>query len=112
MAKFDDFLKFAALVTKTAPLLLSLIPGGDKIQPYIPKVVEGIQEAQQIPGATGADMKKHVITLVVKGIEEANLTGKVKVNPSDVVPILDHGIDTVVETVKLIHKPKTTTPTA
>jgi hypothetical protein len=98
--------KWFALITGLAPLILSNIKGGDKIAPVIPVIVSGIQEAEQIKGASGADKKAHVLKTVEAGVAAANATGKVKLDTAEVQAVASDGIDAVIGAVHVVEGAK------
>lgn len=97
--KFSKWLNVVKLV---APIVLANVKGGDKIAAVIPVITDGIAEAEQIKGASGADKKAHVLNVVQAGVAAANATGKVKLDPAEVQAIASGGIDTVVNTIHAI----------
>jgi hypothetical protein len=96
--------KFISVLRVLGPVVLSTVPGGQKIAPLIPTITGAIEEAEALPGATGAEKKAHVLAIVEAGVATANATGKVKLDPTEVAAIADKGIDTVVQTVKVVEK--------
>lgn len=98
--------KFIEIVSTVGPVVLATIPGGDKIAPMIPRIVEGINAAEAIKGASGADKKRHVLNVVEQAIGVANQTGKVSISAEEVKAITSQGIDTVVATVHVIEGAK------
>src|SRR4051794_37381771 len=98
--------KWFQLITGLAPLILANVKGGDKITPVIPVIVAGIQEAEQIAGASGADKKDHVLKTVDAGVAAANATGKVHLDPGEVQQIAGHGIDVVINTMHAVEGAK------
>ena len=97
-----DIRKFLEIVGQVGPVVLAAVPGGAKIAPVIPKVIEAIGEAEKIKGASGAEKKQHVMNVVNTAVAIANTTGKVKLDAGDVAAITSTGIDTVIATVKVI----------
>ena len=98
--------KFLEIVSTVGPVVLATIPGGDKIAPVIPKIVDGIKSAEAMQGASGAEKKRHVLNIVASGAAVANATGKVKVSAADLEAIASQGIDTVIATVHVIEGAK------
>lgn len=96
------FSKFLNLVNLIAPIVLSNVKGGEKIVPVIPTIVHGIQEAEQIKGASGSEKKAHVLNVVAAGVNAANATGKVKLDPAEVQHVASSGIDTVIDAIHAI----------
>lgn len=95
--------KFKSLVRLLGPVVLSAVPGGEKIAPHLDTVLGAIEEAEQIKGASGAEKKAHVLAIVSAGVAEANATGKVKLDVADVQVIAAHAIDAVIGSVKAVH---------
>ena len=103
-----DLKKFVAVVSQVGPVVLAMVPGGDKIAPVIPKIVDGIKEAEAMKGASGADKKRHVLNIVEQAVGVANTTGKVSISADQVKSIASQGIDAVVATVHVIEGAKVT----
>lgn len=97
-----NFGKFKSLVRLLGPVVLAAVPGGEKIAPHVDTVLDAIEEAEQIKGATGPAKKAHVLAIVAKGVATANATGTVKLSASDVEAIASHGIDAVIGAVKVV----------
>lgn len=93
---------FLDLVGKLAPVVLSAVPGGDKIAPLIPVITHAVTEAEQIKGASGADKKAHVLNVVDAAVTTLNATGKVKLDPAEVQAISANGIDAVIGAVHVV----------
>ncbi len=80
MSKFKSFLH---ILEQVAPMALMLVPG---IPAPIAMIAgKAIQEAQQIPGASNADKKQHVLNI-------AQAAGA----SADTMSALDNGIDTAI----------------
>jgi hypothetical protein len=65
-------------------------------------IMNGIDEAEQLPGASGAEKKAHVLALVATGVSITNATGKSHLDPVAIATIAGHGIDAVVGTVNVV----------
>lgn len=99
--------KFLNVVAQIGPVILAATPGGEKIPTdLIPKIVGAIGEAQQIKGASGADKKAHVMSVLRTGVEVANATGRVKLDADEIQAVASTGIDNVVATVKIVQGAK------
>lgn len=101
-----DLRKFLEVVASVGPVVIAAIPGGQKIAPIVPKVIEAIGEAEKIRGASGAAKKAHVLNVVRSSVDVANATGRVKLNPAEVEKIASESIDTVIATVHVIEGAK------
>lgn len=95
--------KFIAAVHAAAPLL-TLLPGGDKLAPFIPAVTGAIITAEQIPGLSGPEKKAAVEEIARTSIAVANATGKTHIDPQAAAAVVSHGIDTIIGTVRLVHQ--------
>lgn len=95
--------KFKSLVRFLGPVVLSAVPGGDKIAEHVDVLLGAIEEAEQIRGATGAEKKAHVLAIVAAGVTEANASGKVHLDPAAAQAIAAHAVDAVITTVKAVH---------
>lgn len=104
--------KWFQLITGLAPLILANVKGGDKITSVIPVIVAGIQEAEAIAGASGAQKKDHVLKTVEVGVAAANATGKVQLNAEEVKQAASDGIDAVISVVHVVEGAKVTRPPA
>lgn len=92
---------FGHVLEQIAPIALSVIPGVPPV--LIPLVVHGIQTAEAIPGATGAQKKAAALDLVNTGIASTNAAaGKQVIDPT-AINAVGEGIDTVVGVVNLIN---------
>lgn len=107
MSKLDVF---KLLLGQLGPTVLAASPGGAKLAPFIPAVLHGIEEAEQIKGASGPDKKKHVLSIVggaVGAVQQA--TGKL-LPTLEIEQTASLGIDTVISTIKLLEHAHTTVP--
>jgi len=94
--------KWLKTVLQVAPVLLVLVPGIPPI--LVPLIVKGIAEAQAIKGASGADKKRHVLTLVEDAVTAVNAVKPGTIpDPAAVLVASGLGIDTTIATVNLIH---------
>ena len=98
--------KFLSLVKLLGPAVLVSVPGGEKIAPHVDTIVNAIGEAEQIKGASGAEKKARVLSIVQAGVKTANATGKVQLDPLEVQAIASDGIDAVIGTVHVIEGAK------
>lgn len=103
MSKIDDLNKWLQIANIFAPMVLSVVKGGDKIAPFIPTVTKAIVDAE-MTGAPGADKKAGVLATVSDGIAVANATGKVHLDPTEVIPIVSSSIDDVIEVINIVHQ--------
>jgi hypothetical protein len=95
--------KWLTLVTGLLPMILSFIPGMPAI--LVPVVIQGINEAEQIKGATGPEKKQHVLSLVNLTITTTNAIAKrTVIDAAKVMPIVDRAIDTGISIVNLLSK--------
>lgn len=87
--------KWLSLALNFAPFILIGIPGMPPA--LIPVIVHGIQEAEQLQGASGADKKAHVLSLVNDGITAVNAAqNKQVINPAVALPAVSAGIDATI----------------
>lgn len=93
--------KWLSLAANLAPLVLMGIPGMPIV--LVPLIVHGIQEAQQIAGASGAAKKAHVLASVTDGIAAVNgVKGKQVVDPAIVTTVVSPAIDTTIGVIKAV----------
>jgi hypothetical protein len=103
------FDRFVEIVDRLGPVVLAVVPGGDKIAPLVPTIVHGIKEAQAMKGASGAEKKRHVLNAITDGADVAAAAG-VHVSSEEIAAIASRGIDTVVEAVHVVEGAKATRP--
>lgn len=105
-----SFSKFAAVLTTLAPIVTLLVPGGDKVAPYLPAILAGMAEAQQIPGASGRDKKAHVLAMVEQAADALAVGKPGKVDKATLLLIAGNTIDTVISTIHVIEQAQATLP--
>lgn len=98
-----DLNKFLTLVGTIGPIVLANVPHGEKIATQIPTIIAAIGEAEQIKGATGAEKKAHVLSIVAAGVNVANASGHVTLDPATVQAVASSGIDAVIGAVQVVH---------
>lgn len=103
MSKLDKLNTILGLVGKFAPMILPSVPGGAKIATFIPVITHGIVEAEQLPGASGADKKAHVLNLLADSVTALNATGKAHLDIGELSAIAGNGIDTTIGAINLLH---------
>lgn len=88
-------------VLSLLPMVLAFIP---KLPPtLIPAIIQGIQEAEQLPGAKGPEKKAHVLALVDLAIQGINAAKrKTVLDPVAVTPVVDHAIDVGIGVANLV----------
>jgi hypothetical protein len=95
--------KWLTVVTSLLPMILAFIPGMPAI--LVPVIIQGIHEAEQIKGATGAEKKAHVLALIPIAIATINATAKrTVIDTAKVMPVIDRAIDTGIAIVNLLAK--------
>jgi len=96
-----DFQKFVEVIKTVAPVVLVAVPGGQVLAPIVPAIVHGIEQAEQIPGASGIRKKEHVLEIVKSATAVANAAGA-RLDPAAVQDAAGKGIDAVIGTVKIV----------
>jgi hypothetical protein len=97
MSKWGAFLKIARTV---APVVLQFTP----LAPISGAVTVGIQEAEQIEGASGTEKLAHVTNIAVEAANAANAqAGRIVVDPDMVQAEAAKAISTAVGAIKLVH---------
>lgn len=92
--------KWLQMVQSLAPMILAFTP----LAPIAPFVSAGIQEAEQIQGASGADKLAHAVQIARDGIAATNAqAGKVVIDPQLSDAAIVSGINTTVSVVNLVH---------
>jgi hypothetical protein len=91
--------KWAKVLIGLAPVILEVAG----VPPIISTVViHGMEEAQSIKGATGAEKKAHVLALVADAVTVLNeAKGQVVLNPLLTLAAVESGIDTTIAAVNL-----------
>ncbi len=101
-AKDAYTMKWLSLIGNLAPFVLAAIPGVPPV--LIPAIVHGIQTAEQIPGASGAQKKAAVLDLVATGLTTTNsIAGSQKIDASATLAAVSSGIDATVNAVNAVH---------
>jgi hypothetical protein len=69
----------------------------------IPTITHAMAEAQGLSGASGADKKAHVLSIVQDGVTALNdAKGKTVLDPAKTVAAVSGGIDTTIATINLV----------
>lgn len=101
-------MKWLQLVQVFAPLILSFIP---RLAPLAPFVSNGIQEAEQLPGASSAEKQAHAIQIARNGIASVNaVAGHPLLDPTISDQLIGSAVNTVVSVTNLVHAAHTGTP--
>lgn len=90
------FAKFFSVLTFIGPMILMAVPGGAGLAPLIPIIITGIAEAQKKPGATGAEKKAYVLSLVDTAIAGINAVRPGTVNASQMHQAAGYAIDAII----------------
>lgn len=88
------------IVRIIGPLIAGTVGGskGQAIAQITPIIIDGIVEAEQLPGASGEDKKRHVLNLVEKGATVTDtLTGTDALPTAATVEAAGHVIDAIVD---------------
>jgi hypothetical protein len=102
--------KWLELVKVLAPTILTVVPHADRIGPFVPLVLHGIEVAEGMKGATGADKKAAAIDLIATGLLGANATGTVKIDVEGVTTAASSAIDAIITAANGVHKAHVTNP--
>lgn len=96
-------MKWRDIVRIVVPVVLSLIPAGRQYTALIPVIVNGIDEAEAIKGASGADKKQHVLNLVANAVDAINgAAGKTVLGATAAQVVAGNLIDAAVSVVNLV----------
>lgn len=104
MSKTETVNKWLTIAQFLAPAVLLAVPHGEKIAPYVPIITTGIQEAEQIPGASGADKKAHVVNLAMAAFQTLQQTGKVHLDQTEFQIAVSSGIDATIASINAVKK--------
>lgn len=92
-----DKTQWLALLKVLGPVVGALVPGLDPT--FVPLIVTGVAEAEQIRGADGPTKKAHVVELVKVAAAAANAgTKKNLVDVAGIAQAASIGIDAIVRT--------------
>jgi len=87
--------KWFGLVKMLAPMILSTV--NPRLAPIADKITYGIEEAEAIKGASGADKLKHVQNIALDAANSINAaTGKETVDKASLNEAVQEGVDTVI----------------
>lgn len=93
--------KWFRILKEIGPTVLAFTP----IAPLVPAIIAGIELAEQIPGATGAQKKAIVQQIAKTAAEGANAqAGHVVIDAASIETVAGSAIDTVVGVVNIIHQ--------
>ncbi len=106
-----DFSKWSGILAGVIPMILFLVPGGAAIAPLAAVIMKGMMDAQQKPGASGAEKKAYVLTLVQDAAVGTNLVKAGTIDPTLTVQAASQAIDAVITTVNAIQKAHAALPT-
>jgi len=97
-------LDWKTLVSVLGPMILANVPHAERVAPLVPTIVHGISEAEDLKGASGAEKKAHVLSMVADAVTGINVAkGRTVVSPDDLATVAGSGIDTVIGTINLVH---------
>lgn len=101
-------MRWLEILKSIGPMIIATtVPNGALIAPAI---VQAIQEAESIKGATGQQKLAHVVNIATSAAQIAKASG-VKIDPADVQHAASAAISATVDVVNIIDKAKTpTTP--
>lgn len=93
--------KWLDLMKMILPVVLAQNPKTAVVAPF---VIEGIEAAEQLPGAKGAAKAAHAKEIALAAIHAANAeAGRTVVDPDAVSEAIDSGIETGVAVVNVVH---------
>jgi hypothetical protein len=115
-----DFKKFKLVLTAVTPMLLMVIPGGAELAPFAGILIQGIADAEQKPGASGAAKKAYVLRLVADAVQGTNLILEHGTDPegdrpdpvdADLIAAASgHAVDTIIAVVNAVQKARQAQP--
>ena len=89
-------------VIQLVPTVLAVIPGFPTA--LVPVITQAIQDAEQIPGATGPQKKAYVQQIAGDAVTVVNSAhGSTVLDPAATSTVVGQGIDTGVAVVNLVH---------
>ena len=103
MTKIDTLNKWLAIAQQFAPLVLASLPVAKaaKIAPFVPQLVQTIQDVEQT-AAAGSDKKATVLAALADGVATANAAGA-HLDAAELAAIASPAIDTTIQVVNSIH---------
>ena len=96
-----------------AKLIIPLLAGSikdPKVAAIVGRVGDAVQEASQLPGATGSDKRQHVENIVRDGVAIGNVPGKISIDPEAAIAITRSAFAIVDQAKALIHSVPEITP--
>lgn len=82
-----------------------------KLAPLAPVIANGINEAEAIPGASGADKLQHVVNIATSATQGINtVAGKTVVDPDHVTQTAAATVSAIVDVVNLVHDNQVVAP--
>lgn len=95
---------FVHILQTIGPMVLMALPGkaGTVARAVAPAIVQGVIEAQRIPGASNSDKKSHALTVVTMGLSAMRTEGHVVLPEADVIAAASVAIDTVIATAHVV----------
>ena len=98
LGKLGGFLKFVGHV---APAIL----GQTKLAPIAPWITAAVQEAETLPGATGAQKLDHVVTVAQDAAEAVNAgAGQVLLDPAQLRGAVEAQVAAIIAAYNTVHK--------
>lgn len=95
-------LKWLETIGSIAPLVMQFIPGCAPLAPY---VSFGVQQAEKIPGASGAQKRDIAIAIAKAGVGATNaLKGSTLIDPAISDETIGATVDAVVGITNIVHK--------
>lgn len=93
--------KWLKLLKQIGPTVLLFTP----LAPIAPAVIAGIELAEQIPGATGAQKKAIVQQIAKTAADGANAqAGHTVIDPGSIELVAGQAIDTTVGVINIVHQ--------
>lgn len=93
--------KWIQMVSSIGLMALAYTP----LAPMAPYVAQSIQDAELLPGASGADKLSHVVSLVRNGIAAANAqAGRQVIDTQLSDTLIQQAISTAVSVVNIVHQ--------
>lgn len=99
----DKMKKWLALAKVLGPIILTTVK--PELAPITGTITDAITEAEQIPGAKGADKLQHVKNIAIGAAGAVNTArGKEVIDVKTLNTAVESATNTVVEVVNLLHK--------
>lgn len=101
-------MRWLELIKLIVPIVIPIV--NPKLAPLAPVIANGIAEAEQVPGASGAEKLQHVTNLATTAAQGINAVAPGTVDEQHVNETVQAAIGTIVGVTNILHKNQAPTP--